>query len=207
MCMGANVAVLAGRPYVEETSEGTRQPIAEALARRRARRDPDSPLVFHREGIPIRRWRTAWRTACQATGVPTRFLHDCRRTAARNLIRASVPERVAMLLTGHKSRAIFDRYNIIHEQELLEAGDQLVKYLAQQAQATPRGLNPGFSQRIGNSRRTGAAVCCAAIARSNVGVSAFANIVATVREWFSSLAHLRRKVPPAVLFCSGLETT
>ena len=135
MCMGANVAVLAGRPYVEETSEGTRQPIA--------------------DGIPIRRWRTAWRTACQAAGVPTRFLHDCRRTAARTLIRASVPARVAMLLTGHKSRAIFGRYNIIHEQELLEAGDQLVAYLAQHAQATPRGLNPGFSEKIGNSRRTG----------------------------------------------------
>ena len=87
-------------------------PIAEALARRRARRDPGSSLVFHRDGIPVRRWRTAWRTACQAAGVPTRFLHDCRRTAARNLIRANVPERVAMLLTGHKSRAIFDRYNI-----------------------------------------------------------------------------------------------
>ena len=42
-----------------------------------------------------------------------------------------------MLLTGHKSRAIFDRYNIIHEQELLDAGDQLVEYLAQQAQAVP----------------------------------------------------------------------
>ena len=74
--------------------------------------------------------------------LPTRFLHDCRRTAARNLIRASVPERVAMLLTGHKTRAIFDRYNIINEQELLEAGDQLVAYLAQHAQATPRGGRP-----------------------------------------------------------------
>ena len=70
--------------------------------------------------------------------MPTRFLHDCRRTAARNLIRASVPERVAMLLTGHKTRTIFDRYNIINEQELLEAGDQLVEYLAQQTR-TPRG--------------------------------------------------------------------
>ena len=118
------------------------QPIAEALARRRARRDPDSPLVFHRDGITVRRWRTAWRTACQAAGVPTRFLHDCRRTAARNLIRANVPERIAMLLTGHKSRAIFDRYNIIHEQELLDAGDQLVEYLAQQAQAVPARRRP-----------------------------------------------------------------
>ena len=47
-----------------------------------------------------------------------------------------------MLLTGHKSRAIFDRYNIIHEQELLDAGGQLVEYLTQHAQATPRGGRP-----------------------------------------------------------------
>ena len=45
-------------------------------------------------------------------------------SCAPRQIRASVPERVAMLLTGHKSRAIFDRYNIINEQELLDAGDQ-----------------------------------------------------------------------------------
>ena len=69
--------------------------IAEALARRRTRRAPTSPLVFHRDGIPVHRWRTA----CQAAGVPARFLHNCRRTTARNLILASVPERVAMLLT------------------------------------------------------------------------------------------------------------
>ena len=64
------------------------------------------------------------------------------RRAARNLIRANVPERVAMLLTGHKSRAIFDRYNIINEQELLDAGDQLVAYLAQQAQTVPARRRP-----------------------------------------------------------------
>ena len=115
---------------------------------------PTSPLVFHRDGITIRRWRTAWRTACQSAGVPTRFLHDCRRTAARNLIRANVPERVAMLLTGHKSRAIFDRYNIIHEQELLDAGDQLVEYLAQQAQAVPARQRPHTAGRRRPAHRT-----------------------------------------------------
>ena len=47
-----------------------------------------------------------------------------------------------MFLTGHKSRAIFDRYNIINEQELLDAGDQLVAYLAQQAQAPRRRAHP-----------------------------------------------------------------
>ena len=46
-----------------------------------------------------------------------------------------------MLLTGHKSRPLFDRYNIIHEQELLDVGDQLVAYLAQQAHAR-EGENP-----------------------------------------------------------------
>ena len=47
-----------------------------------------------------------------------------------------------MLLTGHKSRAIFDRYNIIHEQELLDAGDQLVAYLAQQQVPARRRPHP-----------------------------------------------------------------
>ena len=68
-------------------------PIAEALARRRARRNPDSPLVFHRDGIPIRRWCTAWRTACQAAGVLTRSFTiasapppGCRRRARQAVV-------------------------------------------------------------------------------------------------------------------------
>ena len=88
------------------------------------------PRVFRRDAVTVRAWRAAWPEACRRAGVPGRFLHDCRRTAARNLVRAGVPERVAMLLTGHRSRAIFDRYNIVQEAELHHASDRLCAYLA-----------------------------------------------------------------------------
>ena len=101
------------------------------LNRRLQHRQAANPRVFLRDGIPVRQWRTALRDACRNAQVPHRLLHDCRRTAARNLIRAGVPERVAMLLTGHKTRAIFDRYNIVNEQELLTAGERLAAYIAE----------------------------------------------------------------------------
>jgi integrase len=77
--------------------------------------------VFHNDGQPIHNHYAAWRSACERAGVPGRMLHDFRRTAARNYVRAGVHERVAMELLGHKTRSIFDRYNITSEQDLREA--------------------------------------------------------------------------------------
>jgi integrase len=111
-------------------------PLRTVLERRRGRRVGNEPHVFGRDGMPIRRWRTCFRDACRRANVPAALLHDCRRTAARNLVRAGVPERVAMTLLGHKTRSMFDRYNIVSERDLLNASTQLATYIDQQAART-----------------------------------------------------------------------
>jgi len=84
------------------------------------------PHVFTRKsGEPIRGLRKAWTTACRTAGVPGRVLHDCRRTAVRNLVRSGVPEKVAMAMVGWKSRQMLDRYNIVSTADLREAARKL----------------------------------------------------------------------------------
>jgi integrase len=108
-----------------------------------------SPVFWRGDGIPIRDYYAAWHSACdraaheERDGVRTvvcaelvgRIPHDFRRTAVRNLVRAGVPEKTAMMLTGHKTRAVFDRYDIVNEADLRTA----VRKLAEAARGTEGG--------------------------------------------------------------------
>ena len=71
--------------------------------------------VFHRAGDQLTEFRRPWLAACRKAGLGDRMFHSLRRSAARNMSLQGVPEKVIMSIMGHKTRGMFDRYNIVTE--------------------------------------------------------------------------------------------
>jgi len=108
------------------------------------------PWVFHRDGRPIKDFRTAWTNACKAAGVPGRIVHDFRRTAVRNLERAGVSRSVAMKMTGHKTEAVYRRYAIVSEGDLRDAAKKLGALVQEVVQVDASNLGSGDVTRLIN---------------------------------------------------------
>jgi len=96
--------------------------------------------VFIRHGGHIKDFRGAWSALCEDCGLGDfvkgedgrlkwrgLLFHDLRRSAVRNMARAGTPEVLSMKISGHKSRSVFDKYNIVSEPDLVEAASKLEK--------------------------------------------------------------------------------
>jgi integrase len=95
----------------------------------------DCLWVFHgARNHPVDNHLNGWVDACKRAGLPGLLFHDLRRSAVRNMKRAGLQDLEAMRISGHKTRHVFDRYNIIDEDDLADAGKRLEEYAQKRKQ-------------------------------------------------------------------------
>lgn len=88
-------------------------------------KQPDDYLLTRPNGEPVRDLRGTWETLVSKAGLRGLLLHDFRRSAVRNMVRRGISERVAMRISGHKTRSVFERYNIISEADIRDAARKI----------------------------------------------------------------------------------
>lgn len=85
----------------------------------------DDAVFTWPDGSAVLDFRAMWGKVTAAANLPGLLLHDFRRSAVRNMVRRGVPELVAMKISGHKTRSVFDRYNVTSESDLAEAARRI----------------------------------------------------------------------------------
>jgi integrase len=79
------------------------------------------------KGSKIGQTKPAWQKARDKAGLEVK-VHDLRRTAVRNMVRAGIPDTQARQISGHKTRSVLDRYDIVTERDIQDAGRKMEAY-------------------------------------------------------------------------------
>jgi integrase len=115
--------------------------------------DRRCPFLIQDKGERVLNFKRAWATACKSAGIEHSLFHDLRRTAVTNMIEAGLSEKEAMEISGHKTRAVFDRYHIVSERRMRQNADKLSQFL----EAKEAGLGedkPSLGEVTGEALRS-----------------------------------------------------
>jgi integrase len=127
----SDVNLLAGTLQLRDSKNGEPRKVsltqdAKNLLTECVRNKSAEDAVFTRgSGNDVKDFRVTWEKVTLAAGVPGLLFHDLRRSAVRNMVRAGIPEVVCMKVSGHKTRNVFDRYNITSERDLEDAARKI----------------------------------------------------------------------------------
>ena len=117
--------------YSGETKNGDGRTVAlteecrQIVTELRKGKQPDDFLFTRKGGDVIRDFRVTWDALTKAAGVPGLLFHDLRRSAVRNMVRRGVPQKTARTVSGHKTDAVFSRYNIVSDADIRDAARKI----------------------------------------------------------------------------------
>ena len=105
----------------------------------------ESPYLFvnPETGTRWKNTRRMWKRAAEAAGIEEAWFHDLRRSFITNARRRGIPERVVMKMSGHRTRSVFDRYNVVEERDIEEAAKLYEQGAEEELRESEAAARPG----------------------------------------------------------------
>jgi integrase len=130
----SDVNLLAGTVQLRDSKNGEPRKVAltdetkKLLTACVTGKGPEDAVFTRGKGTKaVADFRGTWDKVTLAAGCAGLLFHDLRRSAVRSMVRAGIPETVCMRISGHKTRNVFDRYNITSERDLIDAAKRIEK--------------------------------------------------------------------------------